>query len=130
MNIKDLKSNQGNIDITAEIVSKEEPRAFEKFGKKGKVCNALLKDQTGQIKLTLWNDDGDLIKVGDTIRLQNGWCSEYKGEKQLSTGKFGKIEIVQKEVLSNDPGLFAPPPIDFEAAGEGEEPEFTEEDVE
>ncbi|MBI2666701.1 hypothetical protein HYX13_03760, partial [Candidatus Woesearchaeota archaeon] len=51
-------------------------------------------------------DDVEKVSVGDKIRLQNGWCSEYKGEKQVSAGKFGKIELVQSnKVYTNDPGI-------------------------
>ncbi|HLC81377.1 MAG TPA: hypothetical protein VJH68_01855 [Candidatus Nanoarchaeia archaeon] len=109
MEVKDIKPNQGNIDLILEVVDKEEPREFEKFGKKGKVCNAKVKDGSGAIKLTLWNEDIDKINVGDKIHLQNGWCSEFREEKQLSTGKFGKIEVVKSasmEVFSNDPEVF------------------------
>ncbi len=117
MEIKDIKANSGNIDLIIKVVEKESPRTFEKFGKKGRVCNAKVKDQSGEIKLTLWNDDIDKVTVGDKIHLQNGWCSEFKGEKQLSTGKFGKIEIMEKsagqdpkEVFTNDPGVLAGEP--------------------
>src|SRR3989344_9492214 len=108
MEIKDVKANQGNIDLVLEVVRKEDERSFEKFGKKGRVCNAVVKDQSGQGKLTLWNDDIDKVKTGDKIHLANGWCTEYKGEKQLSTGKFGKIEIVTQgpaktQLFTNDP---------------------------
>ena len=111
MEVKDIKPNQGNIDLVLEVVDMEEPREFEKFGKKGKVCNAKVKDGSGEIKLTLWNDDIDKIHVGDKIHLQNGWCSAYRDERQLSTGKFGKIEILvntSSEVFSNDPDVFKP----------------------
>ena len=125
MNISDVQANQGNIDIVAVVVEKEEPRTFEKFGKQGRVCNAKLKDESGEIKLTLWNEDIETVKVGDKIHLQNGWCSEFRDEKQLSSGKFGKIEVVDKpaeeapqEVLTNDPGLLQP-----QAAPEGMAPE-------
>jgi len=97
MKIKDVQANQGNIDLTVSVVSKEEPRTFEKFGKKGKVCSVKVKDESGELKLTLWNDDIDTVNVGDTLHLDKGWCSEFKGEKQLSTGKFGKIEVVKAE---------------------------------
>ena len=96
MAIKDLKPNSGNVNLTLEVVSKESPRTFEKFGKSGRVCNAKVKDDTGELKLTLWNDEIDQVSVGDKIQIQNGWCSDYKGELQLSAGKFGKIEIMGK----------------------------------
>ena len=111
MEIKDVKPNQGNVDLVAEVVEKEEPRSFEKFGKVGSVCNTKLRDVTGEIKLTLWNDDIERVKVGDKVHLQNGWCSEYKGERQLSPGKFGKVEVVENaptEVFTNDPTILQP----------------------
>ena len=112
MEIKDIQANQGNIDIVAVIVEKEEPRSFEKFGKVGKVCNAKLKDDSGEIKLTLWNDDIEKVNQGDKIHLENGWCSEFRNEKQLSTGKSGKIEVLgaaENTVYTNDPSLLGKP---------------------
>ena len=63
MEIKDIQANQGNVDVVATIVNKEEPRTFEKFGKQGRVCNAKLSDGSGEVKLTLWNDEIDLKGV-------------------------------------------------------------------
>ena len=108
MEIKEVQSNKGNVDVVATVVSKESPREFEKFGKKGKVCNAKIKDATGSITLTLWNEDVEKVNVGDKIHLENGWCSEYKSEKQLSAGKFGKIEILgsgEPTLFTNDPKI-------------------------
>lgn len=129
MELKDVQANQGNIDVVIHIVEKEEPRSFEKFGKTGRVCKAKVKDDTGEMKLTLWNDDIESVNVGDKVHLQNGWCSEYQGEKQLSSGKFGKIEILEKaaagsnEVFTNDPGALAGNPMEGQAEeGESEEP--------
>ncbi len=97
MNISEVQANQGKITLEAEIVSKEEPRTFSKFGKEGKVCNAVLRDASGEISLTLWNDDIDKANVGDKIKLENGWCSEFKGQKQVSSGKFGRLEVVKQK---------------------------------
>ena len=95
MKITEVLPNQGNITLEAEIVFKEEPRIFNKFGKEGKVCNATIADSSGEMALTLWNDDIDKVKAGDKVKLENGWCSEFKGQKQVSTGKFGKLEVVK-----------------------------------
>ena len=94
MQIKDIQSGQGKIDVVVEIVSVDEPRTFEKFGRSGKVANAKAKDESGEITMSLWNDQVDTVKPGMKVHIINGWCSEYKGEKQLSTGKFGKLEVV------------------------------------
>ena len=111
MEIKDIQARQGNIDVVFTIVSKDEPRTFEKFGKEGRVCNAKGKDDSGEITLTLWNEQIDEVSIGDKVHVQNGWCSEYRDQKQLSTGKFGKLEIVEKAtadtVLTNDPEMLS-----------------------
>lgn len=103
MEIKDVQANQGNIEITAEVLEKGETRTFEKFGKNGRVCSAKIKDASGTIALTLWNDDIDKVNVKDIISVQNGWCSEFRGEKQLSSGKFGKIEVVSPQKTASPP---------------------------
>ncbi|HLC32588.1 MAG TPA: SOSS complex subunit B family protein [Candidatus Nanoarchaeia archaeon] len=94
MAIKDLQAGQGKIDLEVEVVSIEAPRTFDKFGKSGKVANAKVKDESGEITMSLWNEQCDLIKAGMKVKIFNGYVSEYKGEKQLSTGKFGRLEVV------------------------------------
>jgi replication factor A1 len=126
MEIKDLKPNAGSVDLVLEVVDKDEPRTFEKFGKTGSVCNAKVKDETGEVKMTLWNEDIEKVKVGDKIHIENGWCSEFRDELQISSGKFGKIEVVEamenNTVLTNDPKMLNPDmPEGMEGADEAEE---------
>ncbi len=95
MQIKDLYPRQGKIDIELEVVNVGETKEFERFGKKGKVANATVKDDSGTMKLTLWNDEIKLVKPGIKIKITNGYCSEFQGEKQLSAGRFGKLEVIE-----------------------------------
>ena|SRR3989339_1695856 len=129
MEIKDLKPNQGNVDLLLKVKDKGDVRSFEKFGKKGRVCTAIVTDATGEIKLTLWNDDIDKIKSGDKIHLINGWCSEYQGEKQLSTGKFGQIEVVES---SSEAAKETEPEMesDSENTDDEDNPDWEEETIE
>jgi len=96
MQVKDLKPRQGNVDIVVDVVDVGIPREFEKFGKPGRVATAIAKDETGDIKLTLWNEDIDRVNAGDKVHLTNGYVSEWQGEMQLTTGRMGKLEIVGK----------------------------------
>jgi len=95
MQISELQPKQGKVDVIVEVVSKEEPRTFEKFGKSGRVCNAKVKDDSGEVKLTLWNDEIDKVNVGEKIQIKNGYVNEWQGELQLTAGKFGSIEKVK-----------------------------------
>lgn len=96
MEIKDLKPKQGNVDVIIDVIDVGEPREFQKFGKSGKVATAIAKDKTGDIKLTLWNDDIGKVNAGDKIHLTNGYVNEWQGEMQLTTGRMGKLEVVGK----------------------------------
>lgn len=94
--INEIKPRQGNINLDeCEIISKEKPKEFEKFGNKGKVCICTIKNDSGEIKLTLWNEDVDNYKVGDKIKLVNAYCNEFQGEKQITAGKFGKLAKIE-----------------------------------
>ncbi|MBI1972902.1 DNA-binding protein [Candidatus Woesearchaeota archaeon] len=95
MQISDLKARQGKVDVEAEITEKGEVRTFNKFGKDGRVCNATIKDASGEIKLTLWNDEIDQVNVGDKVKITNGYVNEFQGEKQLTAGRFGKLEVLK-----------------------------------
>ena len=129
MQIKDLKPKQGNVDIVVDVIDIGIPREFEKFGKPGKVATALAKDETGDIKLTLWNDDIEKVKSGDRIQLTNGYVNEWQGEMQLTTGRMGKLEVVGKADLSKEPSkIYSNVPKESESDGEGLNVE--EEDIE
>ena len=93
--ISDLQTGQGRVDVEAEVKSIEPARSFNKFGRELKVANAIIFDDSGEIKLTLWNEDIDKIKQGSKVKINNGYVNEFQGEKQLTAGKFGKLEILE-----------------------------------
>ena len=94
MQISELTLNQGNVEVEGVVKEIGEIRAFNKFGRDLRVADAVLEDDSGSVKLTLWNDDVDRIKKGDKVKIVNGYVREFQGEKQLTSGKFGKIEKV------------------------------------
>jgi ssDNA-binding replication factor A large subunit len=96
MNVSDIVPRQGKIEVELEIVEIGKVREFTKFGNTGRVVNAKAKDSSGEITLTLWNDEIDKVKAGDKIKINNGYCSEFQGEKQLSAGRYGSLEILGK----------------------------------
>lgn len=99
MKVNELKPGTGNVTIEGELINIEEPRdVTTRFGKRVRVANATLKDDTGEIILSLWGDDIDKVKVGDSVKIENGWVSEFKGNLQISPGKYGKLIVVEKQV--------------------------------
>ena len=94
MKLNELQAGQGKVDIVVTIVEVKEPRTFNKAGGEGRVANATVEDESGRMTLSLWNEQVAQVKAGDKITITNGYVSEFRGEKQLSTGKFGKLELV------------------------------------
>ena len=94
MKVKDLKARAAVDFLEGEIVSLGEARKFATERGSGVVANAALKDETGEVKLTLWNEQATQFSEGDAVKLENGWCGEWKGELQVSTGKKGILSKV------------------------------------
>ncbi|MBI2143697.1 DNA-binding protein [Candidatus Woesearchaeota archaeon] len=126
MSIKELTPGMGNVELVAEVAEIGEAREFNKFGKSGRVATATLKDDTGEIALSLWNEQIDQIGKGDTVKVTNGYVKEYQGEMQLTTGMRGSIEIVKKA----EPGKEQPQPEEAETAEAAGAPPVDEERIE
>lgn len=94
MKISELNVGQGNVEVEGVLSEIGETRTFNKFGRDLSVANGMLKDDSGSIKMSLWNDDVTRFKDGDTIKVINGFVNEFQGEKQLTSGKFGSLEKV------------------------------------
>jgi replication factor A1 len=58
-----------------------------------RVSTAMITDETGTIKLTLWNEQIGQVNVGDVIKIDNGYVTSFKGEIQLNIGKYGKMTV-------------------------------------
>ena len=102
MKISELKPGQGNVDIEVSVKNVEEPKTINKYGRDLKLTNAVVTDGEDEIKLTLWNDEVDKVKVGQVLHITKGYVNEFNGEKQLTAGKFGKIEIKGEESSSTE----------------------------
>ena len=96
MKVSELKPRATVPEITLELVSKGETREFANDRGSGKVCSAAAKDEDGEeVTLSLWNEQIDQVKEGQKVKIENGWCSEFQGQKQVSTGKFGKMTVLE-----------------------------------
>jgi replication factor A1 len=95
---KDLKDRSKVEEIVLTVIEKGEPREFQSkwSGASGRVCDAVGQDEEGDsVNITLWNDDIERVEVNVKVKITNGWASSYKNQLQVSTGKYGKLEIVE-----------------------------------
>lgn len=90
--VSDLKPNTS----VPEIVIKLDSDPEEKDTRVGKLETFQASDETGQCTVNLWVDQTGKYKKEDIVKITDGWCKEYAGQLQISTGKFGTIEAVEE----------------------------------
>ena len=95
--INQLRSGMTRLDkVEGTVESISEPRTVNlKAGGQAQVADAVLKDETGQIKLTLWDAQIKMVKAGSKVTVENGYINSFKGENSLNVGKYGKLNVVE-----------------------------------
>lgn len=95
MKIAELRPDSKKIILEAKVIEKGEPREVNtRFGPAA-VCECTIEDDSGRMKLVLWDDQIEKLGEGDVVRLQNPYVREWNGELQLNLGKFGKVAVVK-----------------------------------
>jgi len=95
--ISKLIPGMANVNLAGKIVSKDDKRSVNtKYGK-SQVCDAILRDDTGEIKLTLWGEQISKVREGDEVSISGAYITEFQGELQLNVPKKGLLEVGIKE---------------------------------
>ena len=93
MEISELKPGMRNVSITGKIDSVGEPRTVNlKAGGTNTVADAIISDESGNIKLSLWGEEINNVQPGDRVLVENGYINTFRGENSLNVGKFGKLK--------------------------------------
>lgn len=98
MKASDIRPDMRRIDIELKVVEVEEPRTYaRRDGREGRVTTAIAEDDTGKIKISLWDADIDRVKVGDKIKITNGYARLFRNEAHVSAGVYGKLEVLEQQ---------------------------------
>ena len=93
--IVDLRSGMKKIHLKAKVLEIPEPNiVYTRFGSSACVSNILISDETGTIRMSLWNKQINNISKGDTIELENGIVVSFRGELQLRIGRKGCLNVI------------------------------------
>ncbi len=96
MKVADLRA-EAKVDVLElTIREKGSSRDFtSRSGSSGKVCDAKAVDDEGQeVSVSLWNDEIQRVQVNQRIRITNGWAREWRGNLQVTAGRYGKLEVL------------------------------------
>jgi replication factor A1 len=86
----------GRVDVQAKVIQKSDTREVSsRYGNETyRVADTIIKDDTGTIKLTLWNEQINQVNIDDTVKIENGYIRSFRGEIQLNIGRYGKLTIL------------------------------------
>ena len=91
-----LRAGMKRVNVKAEVLEIPKPvQVHTQFGNTVMVVNALVQDETGKIKLCLWEGQINSITVGENIEIKNAHVCVFRGERQLRLGKKGVLSTIQ-----------------------------------
>lgn len=98
MKIKDLRNGMKKVDVEAKVISMDAAREVTSRFRNTtyRVASAIVEDDSGQIKLTLWDDHIEQVKLGDKVTIDSGFVTSFRGEIQLNIGKFGTLTVASQ----------------------------------
>jgi replication factor A1 len=94
--IGDLKVGMKKVSLKAEVL--EIPKSeivYTRYGTTACISNALIRDETGSMKMSLWNQQINTVHKGDVIDVKNGTVAWFSGERQLRLGRSGSLSVTK-----------------------------------
>ena len=104
--IVDLKTDS-EYTIIGTVTKIYETRNFKKKnGKKGKVVNLEIKDDTSICRLVLWNKDVERIKnkkitSGSRLKIINGYTKKGYSGLEINLGRWGLLEVLSSKDIDS-----------------------------
>jgi replication factor A1 len=111
--IAGLIAGLNGVDVSGVILEVDPVRTFSKRdGSVGKVTNVTIGDETGRVRVTLWDDIAENVAdfvSGDVLDIKNGYTRERFGRLEVHVGNrgalqkgTGHIEFVEKIIPIRD----------------------------
>jgi len=92
--ISALRANMRGITVKGRIVEVPPKMLVNTmYGWDAYVSNILLADETGTVRLSLWNEQIDSVAVGDTVHIEKAKVAMFRGGLQLRIGRSGTMSV-------------------------------------
>jgi replication factor A1 len=95
--IDNLRFGMKGIDVKAKIVEIQPTKpVITRWGSESYVTNVMVADETGSIRLSLWNKQIDKVNVGDEVELKNCYVSRFAGQTQLRLQRKSTLSVINQ----------------------------------
>lgn len=99
LKIKNIVAGLSRVNFVGKVVQISPIREYDTEKGKGKVANLVLADDTGTIRMPLWNEKTDLLSgeeklsVGDVLEISGAYTrKDNLGRADLQLGKYGTLK--------------------------------------
>ncbi|SEP20645.1 replication factor A1 [Halogranum amylolyticum] len=100
--VEDLSLGLSDVNLKGKILDTSEIRTFDRDdGSEGRVANLTVGDETGRVRVTLWDeqaDRADELDADQTVEVVDGYVRERDGSLELHVGSRGAVEELEEEV--------------------------------
>jgi ssDNA-binding replication factor A large subunit len=100
--IDGLSLGQSDITLAGRVLAVESVRTFSRDdGGEGRVSNLVLGDETGRVRVTMWDEQADCVEdfsEGETVEIVDGYVRERDGTLEVHVGSHGAIEGIDEDV--------------------------------
>lgn len=100
--IEDLSMGLSDVDVRGKVLATDSIRTFDRDdGSEGRVANLTLGDETGRIRVTLWDERTEAaeeLSAGESVEVVDGYVRERNGDIELHVGNRGTIEEIDEEI--------------------------------
>ena len=96
--VEDLNSYSRRVYTVVKVVSKTEPREVTSRNDMSthRVAEALVRDETGSVYLTLWDDVLDEVDEGMVLNIKDAYINLFRGSMRLNLGRYGSYEVLEE----------------------------------
>jgi replication factor A1 len=100
--VEALSLGQSDVNLRGVVLDTGTVRTFSRDdGSEGRVSNLTLGDETGRVRVTMWDERADRaeeLEPGTTVEVVDGYVRERDGNLELHVGSRGAIEEVEEAV--------------------------------
>jgi replication factor A1 len=100
--IEALTLGQSDVTLRGLVLGTDSLRTFDRDdGSEGRVANLTLGDETGRIRVTLWDDmapRAEELDPGTAVEVVDGYVKERDGDLELHVGDRGAVDEVEESV--------------------------------
>ena len=97
-----LSMGQSDVTLRGVVLDTDSVRTFDRDdGSEGKVSNLTLGDETGRVRVTLWDEQADRaeeLTAGQSVEIVDGYVRERDGSLELHVGSRSEIDELEEAV--------------------------------